>query len=373
MTGHSLFNFSSISTTSTDLVSNLAIFIFYCLVVMFTLFYDQKHISRGIRNIAPIHNIREKRHLTNILNLLISYVFITWYAAVMANLLFSPFITLKSAAISPEIHFFLFVFVLSSGVIIRWVYVLSSAAFGSVLWDFYAIPGIFVTFYGLFTQQIDYPFLQAVFKMVILACIIGVIAEMGLVQLRRNVRDVLERDRLHEVLELIPLKSKVISGRNELYVNLATLLEKGVVEKKNGRKACGTSVFFESDDEERYNSAVKSFIGKGEGEIQYVGPLAKQKYYEDEESWKNRKSNIESRGKLGIKIRDYPVSFDSFRFLIVNQRHISIEFPMPPHPIHLQKYPRSVIAISFENGVIASMFQALFDVMWNNAKENVEE
>ena len=61
-------------------------------------------------------------------------------------------------------------------------------------------------------------------------------------------RNVLERKYLHEIWDLIPLASNVISGRKELYVNLAAMLNKGIVEREgeNGRRdACGTSIFFE--------------------------------------------------------------------------------------------------------------------------------
>lgn len=361
-------NFSYISTTSPDFMGYIGQYIFYCSTVMFCLFYDQKHISRGIKNIAPIQLVRERRLLASIISLLISYFFITFYAILMVQYLVHPFLTSLEFTSPDKVPILLMIFILSSGVIVRCVYVLSSTAFGSVLWDFYAVPGIFLALFLFSSYQIDRHFIYVFFMIEICSCIIGVIAEVGLVRFRGKVRNTLERDYLHEVIDLVPLSSKVISGRNELYSNLATIIEKGIVEKQSGRTACGTSIFFECDNEGRYDKAVESFIGNNCGDIRYIGPLTKQ-YWEDNKDWEIRRTNIENRRKLGIKVRNHPSTFDSFRFLIINQKYVSIEFPMSPQPIRLQDYPRSVIAISFDNSVIASMLQALFDVMWDNAEE----
>lgn len=365
------FDLSSFSISPSS-IYNLALYIFYVFAVMFTLFYDQNHISRGIRSLTPIQPAWNKKFLANIINLLFSYFVITFYAMIMVKCLIYPFI-ISINPIPPEnTLIFLIIFILSAGVIVRWTYVLSSTAFGSVLWDFYAVPGIFLALFILLSTSIDSSLILPFLLIEICGCIAGVISEGGLIYFRKNVRKVLKRKYLHEILDLVPLTSNVISGRNELYVNLARMLNKGVVEseRENGRRyACGTSIFFECDDSGEYAKAVKSFIGENKGKIRYVGPLTEQGW-ENDKIWKKRKRSIENRKELGIEIKDYPLSFDSFRFLIVNQRHVSIEFPMSPQIVHLEECPRSVIAISFENGVIASMFQALFDTMWDKDKKS---
>jgi hypothetical protein len=356
---------------SPGFIYNLALYIFYVFAVMFTLFYDQSHLSRGIRTLAPIQFTWNKKFLADILNLLISYFVITFYAIIMVNCLISPFI-ISIKTIPPENMLpFLIIFMLSAGVIVRWTYVLSSTAFGSVLWDFYAVPGIFLAMFLFLLTSADSSFLPYFLLIEIGACSLGVIFEVVLVYFRKRVRNVLERKYLHEILDLIPLASNVISGRKELYANLAAMLNKGIIEREgeNGRRdACGTSIFFECGDSGEYAEAVKRFIGENKGKIRYVGPLTKQRH-ENDETWKKRKRNIENRKELGVEVNDYPLSFDSFRFLIVNQRHVSIEFPTSPPLVHIEECPKSVIAISFENGVIASMFQALFDKMWDKDKK----
>ena len=136
------FDLSSFSI-SPGFIYNLALYFLYVFAVMFTLFYDQHHLSRGIRSLAPIQLTWNKKFLADSLNLLISYFVITFYAIIMVKCLIYPFI-ISIKPIPPEnTLFFLLIFILSAGVIVRWTYVLSSTAFGSVLWDFYAVPGIF--------------------------------------------------------------------------------------------------------------------------------------------------------------------------------------------------------------------------------------
>ena len=361
-------NFSSIPSDSADLVGYVGQYIFYCTSVMFSLFYDQKHTSRGIRNIAPIQLVLDKRLLASTINLLISYFFITFYAILMVQYLVYPFITSLEFTSPENIPILLVIFILSSGVIVRCIYVLTSTALGSILWDFYAVPGIFMALFLFLSYPIDSNFIHVFFLLEIGSCIIGIIVEVGLITFRKKVRNTLERNYLHEIIDLVPLNSIVISGRNELYANLATILEKGIVEKESGRTACGTSIFFENDYEGKYDEALEAFTKGDNGEIRYVGPLTKQ-YWENEGRWGTREANIKNRKKLGIKVRNHKLTFDSFRFLIVNQKYVSIEFPVSPQPFRLQNHPRSVIAISFDNGVIASMLQALFNVMWDNAEE----
>jgi hypothetical protein len=194
------------------------------------------------------------------------------------------------------------------------------------------------------------------------ACVVGLIAELGLFQLRKE-RYKLERSHLHDIVHVIPLNHKLILGRNELYTNLSELLKEGVMDKGDKRIACGTSVYFDSDDKGEYDKAIKRFIEIG-GEVRYVGPLEKQPD-ESDKIWRVRERNIEKRRTLGIKIKHIPISPSSPRFLVVNQKYVSIEFPVPHHPLPLEEEQlKSVVAVSFENATIGALLQALFNVMW---------
>jgi hypothetical protein len=269
------------------------------------------------------------------------------------------------------------IFILSSGIIVRFIYVFVSPSYGNVLWDFYAIPGIFLLF-ALFVSNAftsgqpvtSLPIFQMLF-LALIAVVLGFLGEIVIHYVREKKGYKIERHILRETLDMVPLCSEITIGRQELYQTLIRLLEIASIEPEP-RSVVGISIFFESDEKEIYNRALKNFIDnsseKSKGKIiRFLGPK-EQIPGESDETYEKRLVNIKEREKLGVTIKHFPLNAESFRFFVVNHKYAAIIFP-PIGTITSDKTLRSTVTVTCVSGIVASMLHTVFEDMWHEAIE----
>jgi hypothetical protein len=343
------------------------------------IWFDQKHLSKGLKNISPIENNLSGKTVANILNIVGGYFVITLYAFIIMLLILKPLMMEFSfSSHSPDIiEAVLLIFLLSSGIIVRYTYLLISTTYGNVLWDFFAIPAIFIILgmavSNLFTtggQPLGGFPLPEIILFALIGSLVGMCGEIALCVYREQTHHIIKHHHIHETLGMVPMSSQVITGRDEMYKNLARMLRQGASERKEPKYAVGTSIFFESDNDGEFLKALEDFIGPGDSPncVRYLGPKHRISAIESEIQFNERMDNLKKRENIGVTIKHFPIKEDSFRFLVVNQKYASIEFPTQI-PLKSGKHSRSMIAVTFENGVIASMLNTIFENMWDKAIE----
>ncbi|MGB8219852.1 MAG: hypothetical protein WCE46_05655 [Methanoregula sp.] len=333
--------------------------------------FVHKSTSSGIKNINPLEFTEGWRHTTlNVIRLCWNFGWITFFAFLISLTLIKPLLEGYSQLPQLNIEYILVIFIISSGLLVRWIYIKISQQMGNVVLDFYAVPGILL-FLGLFASGVFFSLVNVAFLWLLLfSLIFGFAGEAGLYLIRRTSDYRHEITGLHEALNFVPLRSKVITGREQLYQNLANLLDKGSGDNKASKSVVGTSIFFDCDKGGKYLEALGKFIGTDHNGdlVRYLGP--KQKIAgENDESFEKRCQNIEKRVNLGVTVKHFPIKPNTFRFLVVNHRYVSIEFPNPQVKSiggGIDR-ARSVVAICFENESIASLLCAIFENMWINA------
>jgi hypothetical protein len=341
--------------------------------MIFFILADQKVQRKGIKNIMPLEFKGGTQLFWTVVSLGWSFFAITFYAFFIELTIIKPILDAYSYLPPESNEFILFIFLVTSGLIVRWVYILISPSIGNVLWDFFAIPGIVLVFItmiaGMFTGSSVSIDLAPLFIICFIAILFGFAGEVGLYLIRKAKSYTSKKTALHDVLNLIPLNSNVITGREQLYNNLAKMLDKGSGERLIPRSAVGTSIFFDTECGNKYYMALRNFIGSDRNSdvVRYLGPKTRMETSKETDSeFRLRLENISKREQLGVKIRHYPLNPDSFRFLVVNKRYVSIEFPFSTNEKSLEK-SKSMIAICMDNGMIANFLCTLFENMWETS------